>query len=234
MTSAIVRGVDGCGAGWLTISVDTNGGQPTSSVFRDANALFESDDWAVTAIDIPIGLPSKGPRDCDVAARRLLGDRRSSVFPAPLRCTLSADTYEDACAASAAASGKKLSKQAFAILPKIRQVDDFLQNAPLKSASVHEVHPEVCFTYWNGGRPMQYAKLSGFGFFERFLLIEHTFPGVAERCRKDHPAKDVSDDDILDALAALWTALRLHASTAVRIGPENARDEVGRPMNMWA
>lgn len=81
---------------------------------------------------------------------------------------------------------------------------------------------------------MQYAKLSGFGFFERFLLIEHTFPGVAERCRKDHPAKDVSDDDILDALAALWTALRLHASTAVRIGPENARDEVGRPMNMWA
>lgn len=80
MTSAIVRGVDGCGAGWLTISVDTNGGQPTSSVFRDANALFESDDWAVTAIDIPIGLPSKGPRDCDVQPADFWGTGGAAYF----------------------------------------------------------------------------------------------------------------------------------------------------------
>lgn len=230
----MVRGVDGCVAGWLAISGDAIGGQPSSHVFSNASALFERDDWAVTAIDIPIGLPSKGPRECDVAARRLLQDRRSSVFPAPLRCTLSADTYEHACRLSAVASGKKLSKQAFAILPKIRQVDDFLRRQPLRAAAVREVHPEVCFTYLNGGRPMQYAKLSGFGFVERFRLIEQAFPGSAERFRKEHPAKQVSDDDILDALAALWTALRLHASTAVRIGSEDSRDEVGLPMSMWA
>lgn len=81
---------------------------------------------------------------------------------------------------------------------------------------------------------MQYAKLSGFGFVERFRLIEQVFPGSAERFRNEYPANQVSDDDILDALAALWTALRLHASTAVRIGPEDARDEVGLPMSMWA
>ena len=233
MTGARVRGVDGCVGGWFAISLDPNGGQPTSRVFPDATALFEGDDWTVTAIDVPIGLPSQGPRECDVGARRLLQDRRSSVFPAPLRCTLSVDTYEDACRLSAAVSGKKLSKQAFAILPKIRQVDNVLRCHPLKVAGLREVHPEVCFTYWNGGRPMQYAKRSGFGFIERFRLIEQAFPGSAERFRNEHPANEDSDDDILDALAALWTALRLHASTAVRIAPEEARDEVGLSMNIW-
>ena len=235
MTRAMVRGVDGCVAGWLAIWVDPNGGQPSSRVFPDASSLFASDDWAVTAVDIPIGLPTHGPRECDVAARRLLRDRRSSVFPAPLRCTLSANTYEEACELSARASGgKKLSKQAFAILPKIRQIDDFLRRERSRSATVHEVNPEACFTYWNGGQPMQYAKRSGFGFVERFRLVEQAFPGCAERFRNEHPANQVSDDDILDALAALWTALRLHKSSAIRIGPEGTRDEVGLEMSMWA
>ena len=156
------------------------------------------------------------------------------MFPAPLRCTLDCDTYEQACQASAKASGKKLTKQAFAILPKIRQVDDYLRRDSVIAARVREVHPEVCFTYWNGGRPMKFAKLSGFGFVERFRIVEQSFPGAAEQIREHHAANEVSDDDILDALAALWTAIRLHSSTAIRIGPDNARDAVGLPMSMWA
>jgi predicted RNase H-like nuclease len=44
-------------------------------------------------IDIPIGLTASGPRSCDLEARRLLGPRRSSVFPAPAREVLRAWSY---------------------------------------------------------------------------------------------------------------------------------------------
>ena len=37
------------------------------------------------AIDIPIGIPEAGARPADREARALLGPRRNSVFPAPVR-----------------------------------------------------------------------------------------------------------------------------------------------------
>ena len=230
----MMRGVDGCRAGWLAISVDAPGGHPESRVFPDAPAMFQDGRAEITAIDIPIGLPTHGARECDVEARRIIGARRSSVFPTPLRRTLVAESYELACAAALDASGKKLSKQTFAILPKIRQIDDLLRTDPARAATVHEVHPEVSFTLWNQGRPMEFPKHSGFGFAERLRLVENQFRGAAEQVRRAHTTKDVSDDDILDAFAALWTALRIRSSTAVRIGPQDATDECGLPMCMWA
>lgn len=50
-------------------------------------------------IDVPIGLPDRGARECDKAARRRLGPSRgSSVFPAPIRRILAATSYIEACA----------------------------------------------------------------------------------------------------------------------------------------
>ncbi len=70
-------------------------------------------DIEVIAIDIPIGLPETGPRECDVLARRLLGRARaSSVFPAPIRAVLGAKDYQQACAIRHKIEGKKMSKQA--------------------------------------------------------------------------------------------------------------------------
>ena len=67
--------------------------------------------------------PPTGRGAADLEARRRLGPRRSSVFPAPARAVLAAATYEEACALSRAACGKAISKQLFNILPKIREVD---------------------------------------------------------------------------------------------------------------
>src|SRR5690606_31915637 len=122
-----------------------------------------SQEFAVLAIDIPIGLTDDGPRPPDVAARALLGPRASSVFPAPVRATLNANSYEDACDLSFAARGKRLSKQSFAILPKIREVDELLRtrSATEFPVPVHEVHPEVSFCYLNDGRPMVHPKRTG-------------------------------------------------------------------------
>ncbi len=229
----IIRGVDGCPAGWISVSVEVEGGTPSAKIYAEADALFRESGVAVTAIDIPIGLPSAKARACDEEARRLLGPRKSSVFPAPVRATFVAESYEAACIASRTACGKKLSKQTYAILPKIRDVDAFLRQSSEPSA-VFEVHPEVCFYFWNARKPMSHPKKSGFGFVERLRLVEQAFGAAAESVRQAIPRKAASDDDILDAFAALWTARRIHANVAARVGSTDESDEHGLPMQMWA
>ena len=71
-------------------------------------------------------------------------------------------------------------------------------------------------------------------FMERFQLVEQAFCGAAENIRKYILPKDASDDDILDALAALWTAHRIHSGIAVCVSNKQEQDEFGLPMQMWA
>lgn len=230
----IICGVDGCKGGWLCLSVNGNGSKPMAQVFPDAKSFLEFSTGAITAIDIPIGLPSNKPRQCDIEARYILGRRRSSVFPAPVRSAVEADSYGRACAASENACGKKLSKQTYALLPRIRDLDCLLRQKPELLKTVYEVHPEVCFYYWNNRRPMRYSKHSGFGFLERFELVEQSYRGVAEEIRQSIQPKDAADDDILDALAALWTAHRIQSDNADRVSTKQEYDEFGLPMQMWA
>src|SRR5437870_3658001 len=75
-----LAGVDGCRLGWV---VATDDGVEVVPALDDV--LVQCD---AVGIDIPIGLPDAGPRACDVEARRRLGPRRSSVFPAPRRALL--------------------------------------------------------------------------------------------------------------------------------------------------
>src|SRR4029077_5268811 len=114
---------------------------------------------AVVAVDVPIGLTESGPRECDVEARRVLGaPRASSVFPAPVRACLSATTYAQACEAHHRADGRRMSRQAFGILNKIREVNEMLMRDTRLQSRVREVHPEVCFAHWNRGKPMSHRK----------------------------------------------------------------------------
>lgn len=140
-----VVGVDGCPAGWISFQVDLQSRATSVRVFPTFSELISTIPRPkLIAIDIPIGLPTSGPRACDIAARRLLGKPRSnSVFPAPIRATFNAKTYAEACAISLQAQGKSLSRQAFEIIPKIREVDNLM--TPELQQWVLEVHPEVSF-----------------------------------------------------------------------------------------
>lgn len=230
----IIRGIDGCKAGWLCLSLLPGESHPTARVFDiDARTLFE-ERAKITAIDIPIGLPTAGTRQVDQTARKLLGPMKSSVFPTPVRATLSAPSYEMACMISARTSGKKISKQTFCILPRIDYVDKILRMSPELINSVYEVHPEVCFAYWNSGRPLQHPKKSGFGFMERLTIVEQVFGKSPYDVRATVPRKQATDDDILDAFAALWTAQRIHDGTAIAVSNIVEKDEFNLPMQMWA
>jgi predicted RNase H-like nuclease len=187
----------------------------------------------VLAIDIPIGLTDAHARQCDAEARRLLGPRRaSSVFPAPIRPALHASTYEAACAASFAAQRKKLSKQAWAIYPKIRELDALLTRRADLRQRIFEVHPEVTFATWSGS-PIVASKKSAEGFATRQALVSRHFGMDAyETVRARYKRKDVADDDILDAFAALWTAERIQRNAARSLPPRAPVDSAGMPMRI--
>jgi predicted RNase H-like nuclease len=229
----LLRGVDGCRAGWLCVELGQQERLVGVRLCRSAVELFKGAEPAITAIDMPIGLGDNGPRPCDRAARRFLRQRGSSVFPAPVRAVLAATTYVEACELSLAAQGRKLSKQSFFLLPKIRELDGVLRaNAQLAAATV-EAHPEVCFARWNGDTPMLHAKKTAAGRAERLALVEGCFPGAVSRVRSRFLKREVADDDILDALATLHTASRLADGSAVAFGDADVRDSAGLPMWIW-
>jgi predicted RNase H-like nuclease len=139
-----------------------------------------------------------------------------------------------ACEESRQATGKKLSQHTFGILPKIRDVDIALRETPDLLKSVREVHPEVCFVHWNTQRPLQHPKKSGFGFLERLAMVQRVFGSSPEDVRTIVRRSHVSDDDILDAFAALWTAQRIYDGSAVKVCEVDEHDEYDLPMQMWA
>src|SRR2546422_11663063 len=96
----LLLGVDGCPGGWCAVALEVGEGRPRAAgahVYRSFAEILAAD-AAVICIDIPIGLLDvPGQRRCDVEARRLLGPRRSSVFPPPSRRALAARSYREAC-----------------------------------------------------------------------------------------------------------------------------------------
>jgi predicted RNase H-like nuclease len=119
-----------------------------------------------------------------------------------------------------------MSKQAWAIVDKIRDVDDELCAHPELRRRVREVHPEVSFWAW-AGRPMRHRKTRRPGRRERLAIVERHFGADAfEAVRERHPLGEVGHDDILDAFAALWSAervLRACAETLPADPPSDAR-----------
>ena len=234
-----LQGVDGCKGGWIRLRVrlpephHSPVGLVEATVHSEAFHLVElADPLPLTAIDIPIGLAERGPRACDHQARALLGARRSSVFPAPLRPVLAATSYGEANALSRQLQGRGLSLQSFHLLAKIRQVDGLLQQHQALRPLLLETHPELCFREWNGGIPLEHGKATPPGRLQRLTLVESLFPGEFERIRPTLPRRAVADDDLLDAFALLRSAMRRAWGLASWVGEEE-QDSCGLPMRIW-
>ena len=131
------------------------------------------------------------------------------MFPAPIRAVLREKDYAAALRRSRALTGKGLSRQAFAIVPKIREVDVLMRGNRRARELVREVHPEVCFWAFAGGMNMKHRKKRGEGFAERMWLLEKLLPGAHDAGMEALGAfkrQDVARDDIADALVATATA----------------------------
>jgi predicted RNase H-like nuclease len=155
------------------------------------------------------------------------------VFPAPIRPALEAGSYADASAIRRQIEGKGVSAQAFGIYKKVREIDELLRDNPALADILFEVHPEVCFAAWHGS-PILAKKATQEGFQKRLALTEpHFGEGTYNQIRSQFRKRDVSNDDILDALAALWTAQRIVTNSAESLPKAELRDAHGIPMRIW-
>lgn len=215
-----MAGVDGVRGRWL---VATLSGRDVCWRLADsaAGVLAITADCIAVGVDVPIGLPERGRRECDRLAAARLGRARASVFPAPVRPVLAASDYRAGCAASAGRTGSMISKQTWGIVRGVRDWD-----AVELPERVVEVHPELSF------RAMAPAvdfvsKKTARGAGQRTAALAPTVDVITGLA--DLPA-DPALDDVLDALAAAWSAGRWAVGGAEQLGGD--LDARGRPMRI--
>jgi predicted RNase H-like nuclease len=211
----ILVGVDGCRGGWVVARATDRLKTLHFSIVTRIEPVLRED--AIVAIDIPIGLPAGGPRRCDVEARRFLGPRRGSrVFPAPTRAALAGCCYRECSELNHRASGRRLSKQTYAIIGKIGEVDRAV--SPDVQHRIREVHPEASFRALKGA-PLQHSKKTAAGSQERLAILASeglAFDPFEERVRLGRSR--LMADDLLDAAACLVTARRILTRRAMVLG----------------
>ena len=239
-----VAGVDGCRAGWIAVLMrvdDRNTHRivmaPTLADIADA-----PEQPAVIAVDMPIGLPDRtqgSGRAPEQLIRSLLGERQSSVFAIPSRSAVEAMDYAEACTIAAATSdpSRKVSRQGFAIFPKIREIDALLRARPDLVPRVYEVHPELAFWALNECQALlQPKKVKGVPYgpgmaLRRELLRESgLLPDVLIEAP---PPRGAAQDDFLDALAGLTVALDLARGGGQSFPDPPGRDAPGVSVAIW-
>lgn len=227
-------GIDGCKIGWFYVAQNDSDGWEIGIVNNISELSQKIQISKQTLIDIPIGLreKEKHERQCDKAARKILGQRRSSVFPAPSRLAINCSHYEEGSNVNFQATGRRLTKQSWAIVSKINEIDLFLRNTGL-SSKVREIHPEVCFWALNGRKEMSHAKKEAEGIRQRIELLskfcsqtENIFQNALGRYQRN----EVARDDIVDAIAGVVTARFFNKIETLPPIPEI--DAQGLPMEM--
>ena len=227
-------GIDGCRAGWIAISLDDEGaGYWLLESDEELKEYFETYDRIF--IDVPIGLEDeKYVRECDDLLRDQLGpDYQASVFNPPIRPALHAPTYAEASMTSFEITEKKISIQAWNIMPNIKVVDRFLTEDDDLREKVFESHPELLFQKLNGGSSILQKKATKKGLRHRLGLLKKQskyaddfFRDIKEEYRRNQ----VDEDDIVDAMALALYAKRSVDGTMLTLPEDPPEDSMGLTM----
>ncbi len=243
--TTFVAGADGCPPGWVVVLKDVAGKRPSDVIVCAdmAEVLVRPELPGIIGVDMPMGIPDvvgPGGRGPEVELRSRLGDRQSSVFSIPARAAVYADDYAEACQRALETSDppRKVSKQAFYLFPKIRQLDEMLRGDPGLAMILRETHPEGAFMMMNGGAPLDEPKkvksaIHEPGIAHRKRLLRDV-AGFDEAFLDRKPPKGVGVDDFIDACACAWVAQRIARGQAVRFPAAPTKDSFGIPMAIWA
>jgi predicted RNase H-like nuclease len=223
---SFVVGIDGTAVGWVAVALRSGAFDAAVAACEFGTLVSRFPHAHVVAVDMPIGIPERGVREADVAARRVLrGARCSSVFVVPPRAVLEADDYAAALRRCEPMGAPGVSRQAFGLRRRIFEVDEVAATMP----HLVEVHPEVSFHALNWG-PLGASKHSSNGWHERRHLLARAgihIPGELPEARGAGP------DDVVDAAVAAWTALRVYRKTAGTLPVGPPIDGRGRPVAIW-
>jgi len=223
-------GVDAYAGGWVAVAVAY--GRRTVRVDRvwaggRLDVLLAGEPAStVVGLDLPLGGVAGEWRVADLAAKRLLGRQHSKVFSVPPRPVWELP-YAEANARCRELTGAGLSVQAYRLLPKMLEAEVYRDTGP---HDLHEIHPELVFVGLAGGL-VPYGKKTWNGQMARRALLE----AVGLTLPPDLPeAGDVPPNDVLDATAVAWGAVRIARGQARHVpDPAVQVDHRGRPIVIW-
>jgi predicted RNase H-like nuclease len=233
-------GVVWASKGWLGIILCDDGTWDTDH-FPTIWSLWKChSDAARIFIDIPVGLPAEKERACDVEAKQKLGEQGRSVFYTPLRQAVYEQNLDDAKELNEEA-GYSIQNQGWGIVPRIREVDEFLDMNPGARDRLFETHPELCFYSLNGRETLPSKKTEA-GIQRRTALLadEHSeavaiYEQACDRYLTPEYASFLNaKDDILDAVVAAVAAQRpMEELKKLPEGSDPPRDQRGLPMQLF-
>jgi predicted RNase H-like nuclease len=220
-------GLDGYAKGWVAVRLGDNGTEEIDFL-TDVKECFDGS-FTRAMIDIPIGLPDRAYRQCDLEGRELLGKNRSRLFCGARRALLAYETREDAHAWARATDGIGVSCQLFCLLPKIRQVDELMTSC--RQSRVRESHPELIFQRLNNDAPLPSKKSYDGIRLRRRILLNKGFASI-DAWLDQRIGTGAKPDDILDACACALAAKE--ASEERRLPKKGqALDAKGLKMEIW-
>ncbi len=241
-------GIDACHSGWIMIVFDKSDHRFSYSFSATFSALFANHKtgkaYSRFLVDMPVGLPPAknagdarmGQRSCDMQARKILGKKHASIFNPPCRQALAEKNYDSASATNYRMTGKKISRQSWNIVPRIKEVDEYLQKHRQADSFILESHPEIAFQKLNLHIPLQYSKKSTEGIQERLAILSKYMPEaktVFMQVVSDKTLRGkVRKDDIVDALV-LCVLNYQQGSNLYNITDEDQEDEMGLRMGIW-
>lgn len=223
----IAVGLDGLSKGWVAVRID---GGKRELLFLNSISELSAMTFDRAAIDMPIGLPERGLRACDLEARLLLGRHAPRVFTGARRGLWDHSSHAEANRVLKSRGEAGVSIQLWNLGPKILDVDAFM--TPRLQARVREAHPELVFRRLNFGRPLE-SKKTGKGIEERMnLLRRERFADIRHWIEVVRLGKGAKPDDILDACAVAIAARDFGRSNVLpRHG--TPKDANGLKMQIW-
>ena len=195
--------------------------------------IKKQDAFSELLIDMPIGFPSNQEDICpDTIARKIVSPRTSTTFPVPSRSAVYAVLKEDQIKRNKKSIGKGLSEQTLAIIPKMRELDVFLQEHTEYKNVIKESHPEICFARLNESVVMS-KKSKDDGLEERLSILRRYLPELSKSMilKKSRELR-CNRDDIIDAICLAVTGRLSTLGKAESIPEKPSKDSTGLMMQM--
>ncbi len=215
-------GIDGIRGGWVGVYIDETQALGFQKSQRLIDLLIEP--YVRAMIDMPIGLPERGYRKCDIEAKKLVASRvflgaRWDVWSFATH-KLSNDHYKEN-------QDPGISIQLWSIREKLREANSLV--TPERQQRVMETHPELIFWRLNGRRTTEPKKTAS-GRNQRISLLKPCGFERLEAWVTELRGTGIKPDDLLDACAGA-VAARERGQRMPCGEPE--KDARGLRMEMW-
>jgi predicted RNase H-like nuclease len=190
-------GIDGYRRGWVAVYLDKAGGRYFDHSCSLDGLLAVPHTCAM--IDLPVGLPDRGYRQCDVEARAVVGSR---VFLGARWGVWEFESFQAANDHYWRTSDSGISQQLWCIRHKLRDVNTAM--TPARQAKLRETHPELVFRRL-AGVDLE-SKKTATGRQRRIkVLLAHGVKEI-EHWLGMRKGTGIGRDDLIDACACALAA----------------------------